>query len=60
MTHEERILRETISKLEDHLLPNYGDKFSPETRKVIKSFLKKVYDSAFDKGKQWADDRWHK
>ncbi len=55
MTHEERALSETISKLEDHLLPNYGDKFDPETRRNVKKMLKKLYDIAFDKGKQWIE-----
>ena len=55
MTYEEKILGETISKLEDHLLPNYGDKFDPETRKRVKSMLKKLYDTAFNKGKQWIE-----
>lgn len=55
MTYEERVLTETISKLEDHLLPNYGDKFDPESRKVVKRMLKKLYDSAFNKGKQWIE-----
>jgi hypothetical protein len=55
MTYEERVLAETISKLEDHLLPNYGDKFDPESRKVVKRMLKKLYDSAFNKGKQWIE-----
>ncbi|MBP5723029.1 MAG: hypothetical protein J6X18_05585 [Bacteroidales bacterium] len=53
MTYEEKILGETISKLEDHLLPEYGQKFDPETRKVVKKMLKKLYDTAFNKGKQW-------
>jgi hypothetical protein len=53
MTYEERILGETISKMEMHLLPNYGDKFDPETRKNVKRMLKKLYDTAFNKGKQW-------
>ena len=55
MTYEERVLSETISKLEDHLLPNYGDKFDPESRKVVKRMLKKLYDTAFNKGKQWIE-----
>lgn len=60
MTHEEKMLKETLSKLEDHLLPEYGQKFDPETRKEVKSFLKKLYRSAFDKGKQWAEGKWRK
>ena len=55
MTYEEKVLGETISKLESHLLPNYGDKFDPETRKNVKKMPKKVYDMAFDKGKQWIE-----
>ena len=55
MTYEEKILGEPISKLEDPLLPNYGDKFDPETRKRVKSMLKKLYDTAFNKGKQWIE-----
>ena len=55
MTYEEKILGETISKLEGHLLPNYGDKFDPETRRNVKKILKKLYDIAFDKGKQWIE-----
>ena len=60
MTHEERLLRETLSKLEDHLLPSYGQKFPPETRRVVKTFLKKLYESGFHKGKEWAEERWRK
>lgn len=60
MTHEEKMLKETLSKLECHLLPEYGQKFDPETRKQVKSFLKKLYRSAFDKGKQWAEGKWRK
>lgn len=55
MTYEEKILREAISNLEDHLLPNHGDKFSPESRKRVKAILKKMYDIAFNKGKQWIE-----
>ena len=55
MTYEEKILRETLSKLEDLLLPNYGDKFDPESRKRVKSMLKKMYDTAFDKGRDWVE-----
>lgn len=60
MTHEEKVVTETLSKLEDHLLPEYGQKFPPETRKTVKAFLRKLYRSAFDKGKQWAEDSWRK
>ena len=60
MTYEEKILKETLSKLEDHLLPEYGEKFPPETRKIVKSFLKKLYRSAFKKGSQLAEERWTK
>jgi hypothetical protein len=55
MTYEEKALGETISKLESHLLPTYGEKFDPETRKNVKKMLKKLYDMAFDKGKQWIE-----
>lgn len=55
MTYEEKILGETISRLENHLLPDYGDKFDPETRKNVKKMLKKLYDTAFDKGRQWVE-----
>lgn len=55
MTYEERILNEAISNLENHLLPDYGEKFAPETRKIVKKMLKKLYDTAFDKGKQWLE-----
>lgn len=55
MTYEEKILSEAISNLESHLLPNYGDKFAPETRKTVKKMLKKIYDTAFNKGKQWLE-----
>ena len=54
------MLKETLSKLENHLLPEYGDKFDPETRKQVKSFLKKLYRSAFDKGKHFAEGQWRK
>ena len=60
MTREEKMLRETISKLENHLLPDYGQKFDPESRRQIKSFLKKLYDSAFDDGKKWVEKAWRK
>ena len=60
MTHEEKMLKETISKLEDRLLPEYGQKFDPDTRKQVKTFLKKLYRSAFDKGKQWSEEKWRK
>ena len=60
MTYEEKILGETISKLEDHLLPEYGQKFDPETRKVVKKMLKKVYDTAFKNGQEMSNtlSRW--
>ena len=60
MTREEKMLRETVSKLEDHLLPEYGQKFDPETRRQVKSFLKKLYKSAFDDGKRWVEKAWRK
>ena len=60
MTREEKMLRETVSKLEDRLLPEYGQKFDPDTRKQVKSFLKKLYDSAFDDGKRWVEKAWRK
>jgi hypothetical protein len=59
MTYEEKVLGETISKLEDHLLPNYGDKFDPETRKTVKKMLKKLYDMALNKGKQRIEKAWN-
>lgn len=60
MTREEKMLRETVSKLEDRLLPEYGQKFDPDTRRQVKSFLKKLYDSAFDDGKRWVEKAWRK
>lgn len=58
MTREEKMLRETLSKLEDVILPEYGQKFDPETRKKVKSFLKKLYRSAFNDGEHWIEKAW--
>lgn len=60
MTRKEKVLGEAISKLENHILPEYGQKFDPETRKEVKSFLKKLYDTAFDDGKKWIEKAWRK